>query len=94
MNVSPNCGCWAVNDMAIVPDIGIAASFDPVALDIASVDLVNKAPMLKGSILEDNHFHEGNDKFCHIHSNTNWKSGLDHAVEIGLGTEEYELIKV
>jgi uncharacterized protein len=94
MNVSPNCDCWDSNDMAIVPDLGIAASFDPVALDIACVDLVNKAPMIGGSILEDKHFHEGGDKFGHIHSNTNWKSGLDHAVEIGYGTEEYELVRV
>lgn len=94
MNVSPNCDCWDLNDMAIVPDIGIAASYDPVALDMACVDLVNKAPMIGGSILEDKHFHEGEDKFCHIHSDTNWKSGLDHAVEIGIGTEEYELIRV
>lgn len=94
MNVSPNCDCWDSNDMAIVPDIGIAASFDPVALDMACVDLVNKAPMIGGSILADKHFHEGDDKFSHIHSNTNWKSGLDHAVEIGYGSEDYELVRL
>ncbi|MGL4368126.1 MAG: DUF362 domain-containing protein, partial [Spirochaetota bacterium] len=32
MDVSPNCDCWPSNDAPIVPDIGIAASFDPVAL--------------------------------------------------------------
>jgi uncharacterized protein len=94
MNVSPDCDCWNSNDMPLVADIGIAASFDPVALDRLCVDLVNKAPMLNGNILEDKHFNEGNDKFTHIHSNTNWESGLKHGEEIGLGTQEYEMIIV
>jgi uncharacterized Fe-S center protein len=94
MNVSPNCDCWSSNDLAIVPDIGIAASFDPVALDRACVDLVNKAPVINGSILEEKHYHEGKDKFTHIHSNTKWESGLKHGEELGLGTQEYELIPV
>ena len=49
MNVSPECDCWNHNDAAIVPDLGIACSFDPVALDQACVDLVNAAPVLRTS---------------------------------------------
>jgi len=94
MNISPECDCGDNNDMPLVADIGIAASFDPVALDRLCVDLVNKAPMLNGNILEDKHFHEGNDKFTHIHSNTNWESGLKHGEKIGLGTQKYEMIIV
>lgn len=92
MNVSPNCDCWDSNDTAIVPDIGIAASFDPIALDMACVDLVNKAPMAVNTVLEDKCYHHGHDKFTHIHSNTNWKTGLDHGVKLGIGREEYELV--
>ena len=40
MNVSPECDCWNHNDAAIVPDLGILASFDPVALDKAGGDIV------------------------------------------------------
>ena len=58
MNVSPNCDCWDINDAAIVPDIGIAASVDPVALDQACVDLVNKAVANQGSVLADVHFEQ------------------------------------
>lgn len=94
MNVSPDCDCWNSNDLAIVPDLGIAASFDPVALDMACVDLVNKAPMIGGSKLEDEHYHNGNDKFNHIHSDTNWRTGLEHAQAIGIGTMQYELVRV
>ena len=47
MNVSPECDCWNHNDAAIVPDLGIAASFDPVALDKACADIVINAPILR-----------------------------------------------
>lgn len=92
MNVSPNCDCWAYNDVPIVPDIGIAASFDPVALDKASVDLVNKTTASSNCKLMDNHFHEGEDKFTHMYINTNWRCGIEHAKKIGLGNDDYELI--
>lgn len=94
MNVSPDCDCFNSNDIPIVPDIGIAASFDPVALDMASVDLVNKAPIINGSRISDKHYHEGEDKFNHIHANTNWETGLKHAKALGIGNLDYELVIV
>ena len=42
VDVSPNCDCHAENDIPIVPDVGMFASFDPVALDLACVDAVNR----------------------------------------------------
>lgn len=97
MNVSPECDCWNHNDAAIVPDLGIAASFDPVALDKACADMVINAPLLSGNKLAETHPHEhleGEDKFHLIHPDTNWQAGLEHAEKIGLGTQEYELITV
>ncbi len=97
MNVSPECDCWNHNDAAIIPDLGILASFDPVALDQACADLVTAAPAIAGSCLTEKHSHEeieGADKFHLIHPNTNWQAGLEHAEKIGLGTRQYELITV
>ena len=97
MNVSPECDCWNHNDAAIVPDLGIAASFDPVALDKACADMVINAPLIGGNKLAEAHPHEhleGEDKFHLIHPDTNWQAGLEHAEKIGLGTQEYELITV
>ena len=98
MNVSPECDCWNHNDAAIVPDLGIAASFDPVALDKACADMVIKAPILEtGNRLSDAPHHEhleGCDKFHLMHPDTNWQAGLEHAEKIGLGTQKYELITV
>ena len=43
MNVSPECDCWNHNDAAIIPDLGMLVSADPVALDKACADLVIQA---------------------------------------------------
>lgn len=97
VDVSPNCDCHSENDAAIVPNIGMLASFDPVAIDQACADLVNKAPIISNSVLGENvkantddaHQH---DHFHNNHPDTEWESCLDHCVKIGLGTREYELI--
>jgi len=95
MNISPECDCWNNNDQAIVPDIGMAASFDPVALDRACVDLVNKTPAISSSVLFDKEpYREGEDKFEHVHPDVTWRTALQHAEEIGLGSQTYELVKI
>ncbi len=96
IDVSPECDCWGHNDIPIGPNIGMAASWDPVALDQACADLVMQAPAVRGSVANpEGHDHlEHTDKFTHIHPNTDWRIGLQHAEAIGLGTTAYELIKV
>ncbi|MDR3281087.1 MAG: DUF362 domain-containing protein [Synergistaceae bacterium] len=89
--VSPYCDCHGENDAAIVPDIGMFASFDPVALDKACADAVNKAPAINDSILSERD-RTHNDYFTDIHPSTDWRGQIQHGVEIGLGSEEYELI--
>ncbi len=97
MNVSPDCDCWGFNDYPLVPDIGITASFDPVALDQASADLVKAAPSLPESRIiskQDDSDMCGKDKFRLTHPGTNWQSGIEHGQKIGLGNSKYELINV
>lgn len=93
IDVSPYCDCHAENDTPIVPDVGMFASFDPVALDRACADAVNNQPVTPGSRLDiSEHIH--GDHFCNSHPETNWKTQLSHAEKLGLGTQEYELIKI
>ncbi len=93
IDVAPFCDCHAENDVPIIPDIGMFASFDPVALDMACVDKANAAPVLPDSHLAEQP--EGqDDHFCHAHPDTDWRSCLDHAEKIGLGQKAYELIEV
>jgi uncharacterized Fe-S center protein len=91
--VSPYCDCHGENDAAVVPDIGMFASFDPIALDKACIDAVNAAPGISTSILsERDRTHQ--DHFTDIHPATDWKFQISHAEKIGLGTGNYELITV
>lgn len=95
IDVSPNCDCHAENDMAIVPNVGMFASFDPVALDMACVDAVNVQTPLRGSAADDEHAKAHvHDHFQRLHPDTNWRSCLEHGEKIGIGTREYELIKI
>lgn len=94
MDVSPFCDCHADNDLPIVPDIGIYASFDPVAIDIACADAVNAQTPTKGSLLEESGRPYLDDHFTSVSPETNWKSCITHAKKLGLGTDEYELVEV
>ena len=95
IDVSPNCDCRSENDMAIVPNVGMFASFDPVALDMACVDAVNAQAPLRGSAADDEHAKAHvHDHFQRLHPDTNWRSCLEHGEKIGIGTREYELIKI
>ena len=95
IDVSPNCDCRSENDMAIVPNVGMFASFDPVALDMACVDAVNAQTPLRGSAADDEHAKAHvHDHFQRLHPDTNWRSCLEHGEKIGTGTREYELIKI
>ncbi len=92
MDVSPYCDCHAENDVPIVPNVGMFASFDPVALDVACAEMVNKQPVFEDSVLGKVN-HEG-DYFTAVHPETNWRVGVASAAKLGLGNEEYELIKI
>ncbi len=94
MDVSPNCDCWSHNDIPIVPNIGILASFDPVAIDQAAADLVNNAPVIAGSQLDKKGYKSGNDKFLTLYPKSGWQDGIEYAASLGLGNSKYNLIKI
>ena len=91
--ISPACDCWNFSDAPIVGDIGILGSEDPVAIDQASVDLVNQQEGNRSSKLPK-HWNPGEDKFRALYPEADWSIQLAYGEEIGLGTREYELIKV
>jgi len=92
LNVSPDCDCCSWTDAPIVRDIGILASLDPVALDQACVDLINKEKGLAGTRLAGNE--EAGDKFGALWPEANWERQLAYAQEAGLGSREYHLIAI
>ena len=92
IDISPYCDCHAENDAPIVPDVGMFASFDPVAIDQACADLVNAQQPLPNSALSDSK--PDGDHFHTVHPITSWREAVTHGEKLGLGTSQYELIKI
>jgi hypothetical protein len=78
--ISTHCDCMGHAPDRIAPDIGIAASLDPVALDQASLDLTLAAA--------------GADPFRRAWPNVNWEIQLEHAARVGLGLRSYDLVEL
>ena len=98
LDISPNCDCHGENDAPILPNIGMFASFDPVAIDQACVDACQKETPFRNSQLGDNlakpNWNHHHDHFLDNNPNVHWKETLEHAEKIGMGTREYELVKI
>ncbi|MBW2193553.1 MAG: DUF362 domain-containing protein [Deltaproteobacteria bacterium] len=92
-DVSPACDCYPMNDAPLVRDIGVVASQDPVAIDQASVDLVNQEHALPGSCLNTN-TKPGEDKFKGIYPKVDWEYQLEYGEAIGLGSRKYKLVNI
>jgi hypothetical protein len=92
MGVTPDCDCVSYSDAPIIGDVGILASRDPVALDQACIDLVNQQAGLKNSRLGEEN--QAEDKFGTLYPDVDWRVQLAYGEEIGLGTRDYELVKI
>ncbi len=98
MDISPYCDCHSENDAPVLPNIGMFASFDPVALDQACADACLEQSPLPDCALTDRRnepgFTDKHDHFKNISPDSDWQSPLIHGEKIGLGSRNYELIEV
>ncbi|MDR1835951.1 MAG: DUF362 domain-containing protein [Fusobacteriaceae bacterium] len=98
LDISPYCDCHPENDAPILPDIGMFASFDPLALDQACADACLRVAPLPNAILSDNMaktgFVDHHDHFVNTSPESEWRTCLAHGEKIGLGTREYEIIVI
>lgn len=98
LDISPCCDCHGENDVPILPNIGMLASTDMLAIDQASVDLCQKQEPLPGSqlykALHDPDFHDCGNHFNNVHPASDWKSCFEQAEKLGIGSREYELIDI
>ena len=98
IDVSPRCDCGNHSDVPIVPHLGVFASTDAVAIDMACVDAARRSPGMPGSAAElmEAH-HPGDRKFeaaaATFHSQSEVAT-INTGHEIGLGSRDYELIDV
>lgn len=98
VDVSPTCDCHSGNDAPMLPDVGMFASTDPLAIDQACVDACLKQEPLPNTLLTEQmakeDFCDHHDHFENVTPNAEYKTCLAHAAKIGLGNREYELITV
>lgn len=80
LNITPDCDCYGYSDAPVVHDIGVLASSDPLAIDQASVDMVNKE--------------SGSDLFHKLWPKIDYKHILKYSEELGIGKREYKLVKI
>ncbi|MEM1569273.1 MAG: DUF362 domain-containing protein [Candidatus Bathyarchaeia archaeon] len=105
-DITPHCDCFTYSDIPMVPDIGVLASKDPVAIDKASIDLIREAPGIPSSAAEELKITSiGVDKLAQINLweplNFARKDGepvpyvvLEASSKLGLGSLQYELIHI
>lgn len=92
VDITPHCDCHSYSDNAVVPDIGVLASEDIVAIDKASADLIYKAPALENSMGSGLGFNS--KKFENIFSQTDFEYQLKAAESLKLGCRNYILKKL
>jgi uncharacterized protein len=79
-DMTRECDCMNIRQKKLIPDLGIIASNDIVAVDQAALDLTAKA--------------HGKDLSRLAYPRLNPSIQLEHAVKMGLGEREYELVEV
>ena len=81
-NMSVDCDCCAVAEDPCMKDIGILASLDPIAIDMACIDLVK------------NSNDPGRDHLLERINSRHGTHTIDSAADLGFGSKEYELIEI
>ncbi|MDP3064741.1 MAG: DUF362 domain-containing protein [Chloroflexota bacterium] len=98
LDVSPVCDCAGFADLPVVPHLGVFASRDPIAIDLACVEIAKKTPGTPGSHSEElDHHHIGDTKFEGVSTmveGLSEETQINVGVAIGLGSRDYELVEV
>jgi len=105
-DITPHCDCADYGDVPMVPDIGIFASKDPIAIDRATSEAIINSPGIKGSAAEEiEAMNPGDDKiarlseydpfkaFVTLDGTKNWRIQYEMGEKAGIGSQDYELIK-
>lgn len=80
LDITPDCDCYGFSNAPIAPNIGVLASFDPLAIDQASIDLLNKTT--------------GKDIFQETWPKIDYKHILKYCEDLGIGKREYKIVKI
>jgi len=88
LNITMLCDCWGMSTASLVPDIGIVASDDLVAIEKASLDAIKAENLLPDSLPEGRELREGKHLFEKIWGKDPYGQ-IDELEKIGLGNSNY-----
>ncbi len=95
-DITPGCDCNNFHDSNIIPNLGVFASKDPVALDMACLEAAEAATVMPGSAADTPELSPANsDRFTHASSMAHvsqWAQ-INSAIYNGIGTSEYVLVE-
>jgi len=92
VDITGDCDCLRDSDLPIVPDIGILASYDPLAIDKASWDLLSSSVGYPGSKAEGKR--KGEDIVKKLHPAVDMNYFFAQSSKAGLGNLKYKLIEI
>lgn len=94
MDITPDCDCMDYSRYNITSNIGILASYDPVAIDKASLDLIKKEKIYYNSDNKIIESKENVDKFELLYHSFDYQELLYYCEKLGVGSTSYNLINV
>ncbi|MDR2506177.1 MAG: DUF362 domain-containing protein [Oscillospiraceae bacterium] len=93
LNITALCDCWGLTTPSLVPDIGILAGNDMVAIERASLDMIKYEDLIKVGVPQGMELGKSGHLFERLHGKNPFTQ-LDELVGQGLGRQEYELVNV
>jgi uncharacterized Fe-S center protein len=94
MDITPDCDCMDYSRYNITTNIGILASYDPVAIDQASVDLIQNEKLYYNHEINKIEEKKDEDKFHLLYPSINYQKFLEYCQDLGIGSRNYELVEV
>lgn len=92
VDITPACDCVPGSDRPVIPNLGVFASRDMVAIDVAALDMADRSPGIPGSMAEEIGVMEaGSEKFTGIVGMSQWVTS-NTCARLGAGSKEYELV--
>ncbi len=90
LQITPFCDCWGFTTPSIVPDIGIVAGDNIVAVETASVDLIKAEDFIEGSLPSPLKRSGSGHLMQQIHGKDPYIQ-IDECVKLGMGSTKYKL---
>ena len=93
LHITPFCDCWGFTTPAIVPDIGILASDDLLAIDTASLDMIKTEDFIDGSLPQPLCRSGQGHLLQQIHGKDPYIQ-IDECIKAGLGDGKYRISQI